>query len=78
MNVNALPLNPAVVAAALNQAGWGLIGNMQQNRQEPSGYPSSSVGSNNMTTPQPQSGNYNWMTQASNSDHVRMIDILLF
>uniref|UniRef100_A0A6M2DQ04 TAR DNA-binding protein 43 n=1 Tax=Xenopsylla cheopis TaxID=163159 RepID=A0A6M2DQ04_XENCH len=62
--------NPMVVAAALNQAGWGLIGNMQQNRQEPSGYPSSSVGSNNMTTPQPQSGNYNWMTQASNSDHM--------
>ncbi|XP_026480903.1 TAR DNA-binding protein 43-like [Ctenocephalides felis] len=74
MNVNALPLNPAVVAAALNQAGWGLIGNMQQqqSRQEPSGYPSSSVGSNTMTTPQQQqqSGNYNWMAQASNTDHM--------
>jgi len=29
MNIGALPINPAMVAAALNQAGWGLIGNLQ-------------------------------------------------
>lgn len=28
--LSALPMNPALVAAALNQAGWGLIGNLQQ------------------------------------------------
>ncbi|CAH1164775.1 unnamed protein product [Phaedon cochleariae] len=27
--LGALPMNPALVAAALNQAGWGLIGNLQ-------------------------------------------------
>lgn len=30
LNMGALPMNPALVAAALNQAGWGLIGNLQQ------------------------------------------------
>lgn len=29
MGLGALPMNPALVAAALNQAGWGLIGNLQ-------------------------------------------------
>lgn len=29
LNIGALPMNPALVAAALNQAGWGLIGNLQ-------------------------------------------------
>lgn len=29
LNLGALPMNPALVAAALNQAGWGLIGNLQ-------------------------------------------------
>lgn len=29
MNLSTLPMNPAIVAAALNQAGWGLIGNLQ-------------------------------------------------
>lgn len=29
--MNPLPINPAIVAAALNQ--WGLIGNMQQQNQ---------------------------------------------
>ena len=28
MGLGALPMNPALVAAALNQAGWGLIGNL--------------------------------------------------
>ncbi|XP_023019439.1 TAR DNA-binding protein 43 isoform X1 [Leptinotarsa decemlineata] len=32
--LSALPMNPALVAAALNQAGWGLIGNLQ-NQAEP-------------------------------------------
>lgn len=32
--LGALPMNPALVAAALNQAGWGLIGNLQ-NQPEP-------------------------------------------
>ena len=30
LNIGALPMNPALVAAALNQAGWGIIGNLQQ------------------------------------------------
>ncbi|KAJ8954491.1 hypothetical protein NQ314_007097 [Rhamnusium bicolor] len=34
LNLGALPMNPAIVAAALNQAGWGLIGNLQ-NQPEP-------------------------------------------
>ncbi|XP_060532632.1 TAR DNA-binding protein 43-like [Cylas formicarius] len=34
LNLGALPMNPALVAAALNQAGWGLIGNLQ-NQSEP-------------------------------------------
>lgn len=29
LNISTLPMNPALVAAALNQAGWGLIGNLQ-------------------------------------------------
>lgn len=29
LHLGALPMNPALVAAALNQAGWGLIGNFQ-------------------------------------------------
>lgn len=34
LNLGALPMNPALVAAALNQAGWGLINNLQ-NQPEP-------------------------------------------
>ena len=26
LNIGALPMNPALVAAALNQAGWGILG----------------------------------------------------
>jgi len=29
LNIGAMPVNPALVAAALNQASWGLIGNLQ-------------------------------------------------
>lgn len=32
MNMNPLPINPAVVAAALNQ--WGLFGNVNQNQDQ--------------------------------------------
>ncbi|XP_014256163.1 TAR DNA-binding protein 43 [Cimex lectularius] len=36
LNLGALPVNPALVAAALNQAGWGgLIGNLQGNQGTP-------------------------------------------
>lgn len=34
LNLGTIPMNPAIVAAALNQAGWGLIGNLQ-NQPEP-------------------------------------------
>ncbi|XP_046389352.1 TAR DNA-binding protein 43-like, partial [Ischnura elegans] len=29
LSLSGLPMNPALVAAALNQAGWGIIGNLQ-------------------------------------------------
>lgn len=34
LNLGTLPVNPALVAAALNQAGWNLINNLQ-NPPEP-------------------------------------------
>lgn len=34
LNLSALPMNPALVAAALNQAGWGLISNLQGGHQQ--------------------------------------------
>merc|ERR1712106_753277 len=37
LNIGALPMNPALVAAALNQAGWGLIGNLQGGQAGPGG-----------------------------------------
>jgi len=37
LNIGALPMNPALVAAALNQAGWGLIGNLQGGQAGPAG-----------------------------------------
>ncbi|XP_059084418.1 TAR DNA-binding protein 43-like isoform X1 [Tigriopus californicus] len=43
LNINALPMNPALVAAALNQAGWGLIGNLQGG-QGPGGGPGGAGG----------------------------------
>lgn len=40
LNIGALPMNPALVAAALNQAGWSLMGNLQQGGQGgPAGAP---------------------------------------
>lgn len=32
LNLNALPMNPALVAAALNQ--WGMLGNINQNQTQ--------------------------------------------
>jgi hypothetical protein len=29
LNIGALPMNPFLMAAALNQASWGLIGGLQ-------------------------------------------------
>jgi len=37
LNIGPLPMNPALVAAALNQAGWGLIGNLQGGQAGPAG-----------------------------------------
>lgn len=65
-----MPVNPAIVAAALNQAGWGLVGNIQGGQQgndhqsfnHPSGF-----GHGNAPTPQgaggqqpPESGFMGW------------------
>ncbi|VEN37757.1 unnamed protein product [Callosobruchus maculatus] len=73
LNLGALPMNPALVAAALNQAGWGLIGNLQ-NQPEPNfnqGF-SNGPGPNNSNRPgNNQNGNQggnnpgflNWMNQ---------------
>ncbi|KRT85289.1 RNA binding protein [Oryctes borbonicus] len=73
LNLGALPMNPALVAAALNQAGWGLIGNLQNQPEQTfnQGFsnPQSSSGNNN---PNPNSqggggggstGFINWMNQ---------------
>ena len=49
MNIGALPMNPALVAAALNQAGWGLIGNLQ------GGHGTSGPGSEHPPFPTPTS-----------------------
>ncbi|KAJ8950753.1 hypothetical protein NQ318_011246 [Aromia moschata] len=72
LNLGALPMNPALVAAALNQAGWGLIGNLQ-NQPEPNfnqgGFNS---GPNNSNAASNQNGGgqggnnpgfLNWMSQ---------------
>ncbi|XP_045469888.1 TAR DNA-binding protein 43-like isoform X2 [Harmonia axyridis] len=67
-----LPMNPALVAAALNQAGWGLIGNLQN--QEPNfnqGFnsgPNNSSGGNQGGNPNQGPNNQNpgflnWMSQ---------------
>lgn len=64
-----IPITPAFVAAALNQAGWGLFNNMQSpSPGQPQGNmgntPGSNDGGGNMSSPQPgfggnQSGNNN-------------------
>lgn len=52
-------MNPALVAAALNQ--WGLIGNLQQNNQE-QGF-NNSQGPNNQPNGSQQGGFLSWMSQ---------------
>ncbi|ODM98169.1 TAR DNA-binding protein 43 [Orchesella cincta] len=51
-----MPVNPAIVAAALNQAGWGLVGNIQGGQQGSEGPQSfnhpSGFGHANAPTPQ--------------------------
>ncbi|KAE8750358.1 hypothetical protein FOCC_FOCC002918, partial [Frankliniella occidentalis] len=37
LNLGAMPMNTALMAAALNQAGWGLIGSLQGNQGQPAG-----------------------------------------
>nr|XP_012144824.1 PREDICTED: TAR DNA-binding protein 43-like isoform X1 [Megachile rotundata] len=68
LNLSALPVNPALVAAALNQASWGLIGNLQNqgndqgysNQPGPPGQPPSG---NNSIGNSGNSGFLSWMNQ---------------
>ncbi|XP_066153872.1 TAR DNA-binding protein 43-like isoform X2 [Euwallacea fornicatus] len=72
LNLGALPMNPALVAAALNQASWGLIGNLQ-NQPEPNFNQGFNNGPNNNTGNNQGGGNQggggggpgflNWMSQ---------------
>lgn len=76
LNLGTLPMNPALVAAALNQAGWGLISNLQ-NQPEPnfnqSGFNS---GPNNSNASNQNGGNQggnnpgflNWMSQGGQNN----------
>jgi len=52
LNIGALPMNPALVAAALNQAGWSLMGNLQQGGQ---GGPAGGPGAEHGAFPTPTS-----------------------
>ena len=52
LNIGALPMNPALVAAALNQAGWSLMGNLQQGGQ---GGPAGGPGAEHAPFPTPTS-----------------------
>lgn len=65
LNLSALPMNPALVAAALNQASWGLIGNLQ-NQGNDQGYNNQSgpppSGNNNLGNSN-NSGFLGWMSQ---------------
>ncbi|XP_025834275.1 TAR DNA-binding protein 43-like isoform X2 [Agrilus planipennis] len=76
LNLGALPMNPALVAAALNQASWGLIGNLQ-NQGEPNfnqGFnnpPNSNSGSNANGGNQGGGNNpgfLSWMNQGQGQD----------
>lgn len=53
-------MNPALVAAALNQ--WGLIGNLQQNQNQEQGF-GGSGGQNNQPNGSQQGGFLSWMSQ---------------
>lgn len=69
LNLGALPMNPALVAAALNQAGWGIIGNMNQPGQQNDNFSQQSYpqqvggGGGSGPPPNPQGGFLSWMGQ---------------
>lgn len=80
LNLSAMPMTPALVAAALNQAGWGLISNLQGGHQQ--GAPSQGDGNAPQFSNQggpgfgggPQQGGatagatfLNWMNQGAGS-----------
>ena len=58
LNIGALPMNPALVAAALNQAGWSLMGNLQ----------SGAAAGNAPPTPATPAGAEHFTTQTSFSN----------
>ncbi|CAD7094076.1 unnamed protein product [Hermetia illucens] len=66
LNLNTLPMNPAIFAAALNQ--WSLIGNLQNQNQDQgfgaTGGPNSQPGSSQ----QGGGGFLSWMTQAGGGE----------
>uniref|UniRef100_A0A336MQ24 TAR DNA-binding protein 43 n=2 Tax=Culicoides sonorensis TaxID=179676 RepID=A0A336MQ24_CULSO len=69
LNLNALPLNPAIVAAALNQ--WGLMGGNMQNNPDQS-FSNNSGGPPNQGQSSNGGGFMNWMGGANsgnNSNH---------
>lgn len=54
-----MPVNPAIVAAALNQAGWGLVGNIQggqQGGEGPQSFSHPTAGFGHASAPTPQGG----------------------
>ncbi|CAG9854288.1 unnamed protein product [Phyllotreta striolata] len=67
--LGALPMNPALVAAALNQAGWGLIGNLQ-NQPEPN----FNQGFNNGPNPANQNNQNNGGRGANNPSFLNWIN----
>ncbi|KAJ8675889.1 hypothetical protein QAD02_011675 [Eretmocerus hayati] len=70
LSLSALPMNPALVAAAINQASWGLIGNLQSqgndggynNQPGPPGAGPGPGSANNSNAN--NSGFLSWMNQA--------------
>lgn len=74
LNLGALPMNPALVAAALNHASWGLIGNLQNqepnfNQGFPGGHNNNPGGNQNPNNGQGNNPNnpgfFNWMAPSS-------------
>lgn len=73
LNLSALPMNPAIVAAAINQASWGLMSNLQNqgndqgysNQPGPPGQPPSG---NNSIGNSGNSSFLGWMNQGGGGD----------
>ncbi|XP_066997990.2 TAR DNA-binding protein 43 [Anabrus simplex] len=72
LNLGALPMNPALVAAALNQAGWGLINNLQGNQAPgttgdggPQGFGGAPGGPQQGGAPPAAGGFLSWMNQGA-------------